>query len=418
VLFGVFGVIGIAAGAINSKVYPLIILIPLVALTGWTLLRTGASAGNVTGQIARENSVRNPTRTSATALALTIGTAVVCAILVLSQSLKGTFRGALETSVKSDFVVASGTDFGFPKEVEDRIKKVPGFVASSGSRFTRSEFRGKPRQMGIVDPIGISQVVNLGDVQGDMTKLAEPDTIAVDQKSAKDNNLKLGDILEEKFPNGTVAKMKLVATYDNAEGLGNTYYLIGRENGERLAPSEVANFIYVKTDGKDRKKFQAAADKALADFPSAELKTKKQFADQQVGQLNQFLAVVNALLALAIIIAILGIANTLRLSIFERIREIGLLRAVGQSRNQVRAMIRWEAIVVATFGALLGMVIGTGFGSALVRVLGKDGSVKLSLPYAPILGLALLASLVGLYAARKPAKDAARMNILQAIATD
>ncbi len=393
-------------------------LVPITALAGWSLFRTGLSAGDVTGQIARENSVRNPTRTSATALALTIGTAVVCAILVLSQSLKGTFRGALEKSVKSDFVVASGTDFGFPKEVEDRIKKIPGFVASSGSRFTRSEFRGKDRGMGIVDPVGISQVVNLGDVQGDMTKLAEPDTIAVDQKSAKDNNLKLGDILEEKFPNGTVAKMKLVATYDNAEGLGNTYYLIGRENGERLAPSEVANFIYVKTDGKDRKKFQAAADKALADFPSAELKTKKQFADQQVGQLNQFLAIVNALLALAIIIAILGIANTLRLSIFERIREIGLLRAVGQSRNQVRAMIRWEAIVVATFGALLGMVIGTGFGSALVRVLGKDGSVKLSLPYAPILGLALLASLVGLYAARKPAKDAARMNILQAIATD
>jgi putative ABC transport system permease protein len=417
-LFGVFGALGIAAGAVQSKVYPLFIFVPLVALAGWTLLRTGSSAGNVTGQIARQNSVRNPTRTSATALALTIGTAVVCAILVLSQSLKGTFRGALETSVKSDFVVASGTDFGFPKEVEDRIKQIPGFVASSGSRFTRTEFRGKPRNMGIVDAVGISQVVDLGDVQGDMTRLAEPDTIAVDQKSAQDNNLKLGDKLEEKFPNGTVVNFTLVALYDNAEGLGNTYYLIGEENGERLVPSEVSNFIYVKTDGKDRKAFQAAADKALAEFPSAELKTKKQFADQQVGQLNQFLAVVNALLALAIIIAILGIANTLRLSIFERIREIGLLRAVGQSRTQVRAMIRWEAIVVATFGALLGMVIGTGFGSALVRVLGKDGSVKLSLPFGPILGLALLASLVGLYAARKPAKDAARMNILQAISTD
>ncbi len=432
ILFGAVATLG-AVGAVAIKgiafvkdpsiwagvlVLVLALLVPVMALAGSTLFRTGSKAGSVTGQIARENSVRNPTRTSATALALTIGTAVVCAILVLSQSLKGTFEGALNTSVKSDFVVSSGTDTGFPKEVEERVKKVPGYVASSGQRFTRTQFRGKDRGMGIVDPVGISQVVDLGNVQGDMAKLIEPNTIAIDAKSAKDESLKLGDVLEETFPTGVVAKMTLVAIYNNAEGLGNVYYLIGKENGEAFSPSEVTNFIYVRSDGKDRKAFQKATDKALSDFPSAELKTKKQFADEQLGQFNQFLALVNALLLLAIIIAILGIANTLKLSIFERIREIGLLRAIGQSRDQVGAMIRWEAIVVATFGALLGMVIGTGFGTALVRVLAKDGTIKLSIPAGNILVLALIASLVGLFAARKPAKDAARMNILQAIATE
>lgn len=395
-----------------------IALVPVAAISGYTLVRTGIQANGVTGQIARENSVRNPTRTSATALALTIGTAVVCAIFVLSSSLKGTFRGALENSVKSDFVVASGTDFGFPIEVEDRIKTIPGHVASSGQRFSRIEYKDKQRTLGVVDENGIGAVVDLGEVKGDITQLSKPDSIAVDKKAAADNGLVLGDTLALKFPTGTTATFNLVAIYDNAEGLGNTYYLIGRENGDRFTPSEVSNFTYVKTDGKDRKAFQAAADKSLEQFPAAELKTKKQFADQQVGQFNQFLALINALLALAIIIAILGIANTLRLSIYERIREIGLLRAVGQSRQQVRAMIRWEAIVVATFGTILGMVIGTGFGSALVKVLAKDGSVKLAIPWSTILGLTLLASLVGLYAARKPAKDAAKMNILQAIATD
>jgi putative ABC transport system permease protein len=417
-LFGVLGSIGIAGRAVSSKNYATLIAIPLLLLIGWTLVKTGSSVGNVTGQIARENSVRNPTRTSATALALTIGTAVVCAILVLSQSLTGTFRGALETSVKSNFIVASGTDFGFPTEVGERLRKVPGIEASSGYRTVRMKFLDRPRTLGFVDPTGIGKVVDLGDLEGDIARLAEPNAIAVDRKSAADNNLKLGSVLKVQVANGNTADFNLVAIYDNAEGLGNLYYMAGFETGDKLAPSEVQNFIYVKTDGKNDKAFQGQADKAIADFPSAELKTKKQFADQQVGQFQQFLALVNALLALAIIIAILGIANTLRLSIFERIREIGLLRAVGQSRTQVRGMIRWEAIVVATFGTLLGMAIGTGFGAALVYVLGKDGTVKLNLPWVNILALALIASLVGLYAARKPAKDAARMNILQAIATD
>ncbi len=390
----------------------------LVVLVGVYLVRTGLSSGSVSGRIARENSIRNPTRTSATALALTIGTAVVCGILVLSTSLTDTFKGVLEKSVKADYVVVSGSDNGFPKEAVDAVKKAPGLVSSSGSRRTSVRFLVRPATVGVIDSANIANLVKLGKVEGDFGALSQIDTIAIDQKSAKENNLKIGDTLNPRFTTGVTAKLKIVATYDNAEGFGNVYYLIDNKTGEKYDPSETENFLYVKSDGKDPKVFQKAVEKALEPFPAATLKTKSQFATDQIGQLQQFLAVIYALLLLAIIIAILGIANTLRLSIFERTREIGLLRAIGQGRDQTRAMIRWEAIVVATFGTVLGIVIGTGFGSALVHVLGKDGSVKLAVPYAQVGGLALVASIVGLFAARKPASDSAKLNILQAIATE
>ncbi len=417
---GVTAIAGLAGTvySLTKQTWPGVIGGPILVLAGVYLVRTGLLSGSVSGRIARENAVRNPTRTSSTALALTIGTSVVCAILVLSTSLTETFRGALDNSVKADYVVASGTDFGFPAEVDDILRATPGVESTSGYRTTRVKFLLRERTVGIVNPKEFGSLVDLGDVKGDFTSLSTKGTVAIDKKSASDNNLKLGDSLKPQFTNGTRTDLKLVAIYDNAEGLGNVYYLIGNVTGDAYVPSEVENFLYVKTDGKDSKAFEKAADTALAPFPAAELQTKKKFADDQIGQFRQFLALINALLLLAIIIAILGIANTLRLSIFERTREIGLLRAIGQSRDQTRAMIRWEAIVVATFGTLLGIVIGTGYGAALVRVLGKDGSVKLAVPYPLILGLALLASIVGLYAARKPAKDAAKLNILKAIATD
>jgi putative ABC transport system permease protein len=390
----------------------------LVVLIGVYLVRTGLSSGSVSGRIARENSIRNPTRTSATALALTIGTAVVCGILVLSTSLTDTFKGVLEKSVKADYVVVSGSDNGFPKEAVDAVKGAPGLVSSSGSRRSSVRFVLRQATVGVIDSANIANLVQLGKVEGDFAALSQIDTIAIDQKSAKENNLKIGDTLNPRFTTGVTAKLKIVATYDNAEGFGNVYYLIDNKTGEKYDPSETENFLYVKSDGKDPKAFQKAVDKALEPFPSASLKTKSQFATDQIGQLQQFLAIIYALLLLAIIIAILGIANTLRLSIFERTREIGLLRAIGQGRDQTRAMIRWEAIVVATFGTVLGIAIGTGFGSALVHVLGKDGSVKLAVPWAQVGGLALLASIVGLFAARKPASDSAKLNILQAIATE
>ena len=421
VVFGGIVTLGGAGLLVMVPKQPVIVLgSVLLVFIGVYLVRTGLSSRTTAGHIARENAIRNPTRTSATALALTIGTALVSALLVLSQSLTGTFRGALDTSVKADYVVASAADIGFPEEVKDKLDAVDGIEATSGLRFARFRFGfpGRTRTVGAVDPAAFEKLVDLGQVDGDFTKLAQPDTVAIAKKSAKDNDFAIGDTIRPTFPNGARPTFTIVAFYDNAEGLGNTYYLTSTETLKKYEPSKADNFLYVKTNAKDRKAFVKAAEKAIEAYPAAELKTKKKFADQQIGQFQQFLAIVNALLLLAISIAILGIANTLKLSIFERTREIGLLRAVGMSRQQIKSTIRWEAIVVATLGSVIGVVLGTGFGTALVDVLGKDGSVKLTLPIPFLVVITLLASIVGLYAARKPAKDAAKMNILQAIATE
>ena len=404
-----------------SQASPLLALAGLCLVCGRYLILTGRSAGTTSGRIARENTIRNPTRTSATALALTIGTALVSAILVLSQSLTQTFRGAVDNAVRGDYVVASAaSDTGFPSSVQQEIRSVPGVKATSSLRFERMKFGfpARERTIGGIDPEEFDKLVNVGRLQGSLQTLAGPNTVALAKKTATDQGLKIGDSIRPTFKNGRRGTMKIVATYENAEGLGNLYYLTSARTLNSYVPKSTIDFLYVSTDGKNNKVVEAAADKALANYPAAEFQTKKKYADAQVAQFQQFLAIVNALLLLAIIIAILGIANTLRLSIFERTREIGLLRAVGMSREQIRAAIRWEAIVVATFGAVLGVILGTGFGAALVNVLGNSGTLKLSVPFPYLIPLTLMASLVGLYAARKPAKDAAGLNILQAIATE
>ena len=419
VVIGLFGVLTVLASiaAIVKGMFAAVLGIPI----GAYLVITALSSRKVEGRIARENAVRNPTRTSATALALTIGVGLVSAILVFSQSLTGTFKGALEKAIRANYVVKAGNDFGIPAEVTTKVAALPGVVAFSGKRTEQIKF-GFPvprsRQIAAVDPEKFLEVFNLGKTTGSFAGLTKPDTVAIAENSAKDNNYKLGDIINGSFRTGAKVKLTIVAFYENAEGLDNTYYVTSEATMSRYVPSEVKDFIYIRTDGKDAKGFEKAADAALKDFPTADLQTKKAFEDDSIGQLNQFLSVVYALLMLAILIAILGIANTLRLAILERTREIGLLRAVGMSRQQMKDSIRWEAIAVATFGAVIGLVIGTGFGAALVHVLGKDGSLKLTVPWPFLFGLTLLASLVGLYAARKPAKVAAKLNILQAIATE
>jgi putative ABC transport system permease protein len=428
-LFGVLMVSGslaiVVLGIISSK--PALIVNAIVGIPiGVYLVITALSSRKVEGRIARENAVRNPTRTSATALALTIGVGLVSAILVFSQSLTGTFKGALEKAIRANYVVKAGNDFGIPAEVSTRVSKLPGVVAWSGKRTEEIRF-GFPlprsRQIAAVDPEGFLKVFDVGRITGNFADLSKPDTIAIAEESAKAQNYRLGDTISGSFRTGANAKLTIVAFYKNTEGwnkeaFNRTYYVTSEATMSTYVPSSVKEFIYVRTDGRDNKGFQKAAETALRDYPTADLQKKASFVNESIGQLDQFLSVVYALLMLAILIAILGIANTLRLAILERTREIGLLRAVGMSRQQMKDSIRWEAIVVATFGAVIGLVIGTGFGSALVHVLGKDGSVKLTVPWPFLFGLTLLASLVGLYAARKPAKAAAKLNILQAIATE
>ncbi len=420
----VFGVVVSLAGiATIAKSFgdkkPAMIINGLILLPiGIYLFRTGRAAPTTPGRIARENAMRNPSRTSATALALTISTALVSALFVFSTSITDTFTGALSKSIKADFLVASASQEGFSGDVSNVVAKLPGVVAISPFRFVEARVGFASKQLGAVDASTIARVLDIGKTEGDISALAQPNTIAVASRTLKSNDWKIGQKLTFRFGNNKTADLTLVATYSKPEGLANTYYLTTIKTLAPYSNTDLDQFVYVQTDGKDDAAFKKAGEKALADYPTAKLQTKKEFEKEQVGQLNQVLGIILALLGLSMFVAIVGIANTLKLSVLERTRELGLLRAIGMGREQTKSMVRWEAIVVATIGAIIGLLIGTAYGAALVHVLGKDGSLTLGVPFPTIIGLALAASIIGLYAARRPAKRASKLNILQAIATE
>ena len=411
------GVIVVVAAIANGKPAFVINGVILAAI-GVYLVKTGLAAPKTPGRIARQNAMRNPSRTSATALALTISTALVSALFVFSASITKTFSGALTSAIKADYLVTSANDIGFAADVNNKVAALPGVVDTSPVRFASFRLNFSTRSLGAVDPATLGGVLDLGKTTGSLDALSAKNTIAVADKSMKSNGWKLGDLLPITFANGQKASFKIVATYENAEGLSNTYYLTSIPSLDPFTNLKLDRLIYVKTDGKNPKAFKAAGETALFDYPTAKLQTKSEFKKEIVGQLNQVLGVILALLGLSMFVAIVGIANTLKLSILERTRELGLLRAVGMGREQTKSLVRWEAIVVATIGAIIGLVIGTAYGAAFVKVLGKDGSLKLGIPVGTIIGLALGASIIGLYAARRPAKRAAKLNILRAIATE
>jgi putative ABC transport system permease protein len=408
VFVSIFGGLLAAAGllgaglAVKNQAPVLVILSALQILIGVYLARTGISSFRTEGRIARRNAMRNPQRTSATALALTIGVSLVSFLLVFANSFQYTLTGTIDKQVKSDLIVTATDGDAFTPTVATNLAKVPGVQKVTPLRFDRALIRGKERRIFGLDPTTVNDLVDFGTEQGSLEDLAKPNTIAVAKESALSNLYFVGQKVDGSFGDGKQLELEIVAIY--GEPLGRVYYLTGLETMAAHSSNGLDAVVLVKSDG--RKGVKAAAEDAIADVPNAKLQTKKEYKSSQIGQLAQFLGLLGVLLMLSIVIAVLGIANTLILSIYERTREIGLMRAVGMAREQVKSAVRWEAIVVATIGA------------ALVHVLGKGGTLKLQVPWLGIILVTLLASVVGIIAARKPAKRASKLNVLEAIATE
>ena len=412
-----FAVSRIDVGSIGAGILSLLFIgaTLLQILIGVYLVRTGIGAFHIEGRVARRNAMRNPSRTASTALALTIGVSLVSFLLVFSTSLQNTLLGSIDRQLKADHIITSTDGDGFFPTVAADIAKVQGVQQVLPIRLEEAKVSGKAHTFVSVDPKTFTSLINVGKIDGSLDRLAESNTMAIARRTAISRFYRIGQKLDVSFTGGKTVPLKIVAIYDEPL-LENFYYLTGSSTFAKYSTRASDSFVVVKTDG--RKGFQQAGEDAIADVKNAKLLTKKGYKNSIIGQLAQILGLISALLLLAIVIAVLGIANTLILSIYERTRELGLLRAVGMERRQVRSAVRWEAIVVATIGALFGLAIGAVFGAGLVHVLSKDGSIKLSMPTAQLIGVALLASVVGLIAARKPAKRAARLNLLEAIATD
>ena len=391
------------------------VLAPLFARTAAAAIGAPLAA-RFTGRLARENAMRSPTRTAATASALMIGLALVGMTLVLADSIKYTTRRILEEQFKADFVIGSaafGGVGGFSPEVAARVAALPEVDRSTAARFGPVRAEGKTKFVGGADVPVLASLVDFDVIEGSVDAVGEG-TVAVLETTARDLDLAVGDPIEIVFAR-TGAQIFEVGLVFASETYDTDFLLTLPVYEANVVERQDVQVLVALAEDIDLETGRTAIEAAISDFVGINVSDQEEFQDQIAGQINIFLAFIFAMLALAIVIAVFGITNTLSLSVIERTREIGLLRAVGMTRRQLWAMVTGEAVVVAVFGAVLGVVIGIGFGWAVVRALAADNDVFLSIPWWQ-LGLGLvLAALAGIVAAVFPAWRASKLDLLTAI---
>jgi putative ABC transport system permease protein len=367
-----------------------------------------------TGRLARENAVRNPRRTAATASALMIGLALVSAFSVIGASTNKSVDALITGSVRSQFVVSSAVGLPFSPDVAEAVSETDGVEDVTRMRFGQVQLDGDTTFITAVDPAGIGRSIDLTFVDGSAEGLSG-DGLVVDEQTASGNGWAVGDPVRALSVDGRERELTLGGIYESNQVVGST--LVSLDTHAALAGDDQDRFLYVDlAGGTSADEVRPALEEALAPYPVVDLKDQGEFRDEQKGQVDQLLLLINAMLVLSVIIAALGIVNTLAMSVIERTREIGLLRAVGLGRGQLRRMVRLEAVAISVYGAVLGLVLGTLFGVALSRALSDEGISELVVPVGRMLVFLLVAALIGVLAAVGPARRAAKLRVLDAIA--
>jgi putative ABC transport system permease protein len=358
--------------------------------------------------------MRSPRRTASTAAALMIGLGLVSMVAILAASLKASFDAALTDTLRADYTLSTSSFTPFSPEVAARVAALPEVGTASAFRQNGFRVKGSTSFVTAVDPASVEDVATLEVTEGLVDGLGQPDTVLVYRDVAEENGWQLGDDLPAEFASTGDVPLEIVGIYDENRFAGD--YVISLDTYEGLYSEQLDAFVLVKgAEGADLGEVEAAIQGAVAEFPNVQVQDQAAFREQQAGFIDQLLALVTALLLMAIVIALFGIVNTLGLSIYERTRELGLLRAVGMSRRQVKRMIRWESVIIAVFGAVLGIVIGVLFGWALQQSLRNEGVTEFVLPVGQLVVYLVLAGLAGVLAAIWPARRAAKLNVLEAI---
>jgi putative ABC transport system permease protein len=388
---------------------------PLASVAGWPLQKVRG----ITGRLARENAVRKPGRTAVTAAALMIGLGVVVFVTVFAAGISASIGDAIDRNFQGD-VVLQNTD-GFSPISPDagrEAAQVEGVKTVSSLSFAGAEYEGKDIRVSAVDPSTVSDVLSLEWEEGspDTLRGLTGDTAVVDDAWASNNDVDVGDQITVRTPLERQVTLTVDGTVkDNADLLGNVVVsedTLRREFGTRQ-PSMT---LVALDEGANAERVQEQiSDRVDRRFPTVDALNQQELKDNQEEQINQLVGFFYVLLALAIVISLLGIVTTLALSIHERTRELGMLRAVGMSRRQVRSMVRYESVITALIGAILGTVLGVIFAS-LVAVPLADEGFELSYPIVTLLVLLVLAALAGVLAAIFPARRAARLDVLRALA--
>ncbi|MDT7569850.1 MAG: putative transport system permease protein [Actinomycetota bacterium] len=376
-------------------------------------------ARGVQGLLARENAMRNPRRTSATAAALMVGVSLVGAMTCFAASGKWSVQSSFENEFRGDIVVDSSAwqYGGFSTDLAKRLSEAPELAAVTGKRFSAVAIDGKVLdEFAGFDTQSIDQIFDIGATVGSARGVG-PDGIAVEKGLAKERGWKLGQSVDVTFGSGQKRALTVRALYKHGDWVGKAF--VDRSVFDSAMPAALDVQIGVKAaPGVSPAAAKAAVKSIAASYGTAKVQDRAEVGKAIVDQFNIFLGVVYGLLALAVLIALIGIANTLALSVVERTREIGVLRAVGMSRAHVRAMFRWEAALVGAFGAVLGLGVGMFLGWSLVFAISQTvETAKFVVPWGQLAIIFGVAAGCGVIAALLPARRAARLDVLDAIAT-
>jgi putative ABC transport system permease protein len=346
-----------------------------------------------------------------------IGLALVTTVFVVGTSMKESFAAATEDSVSADYVLSTEGFIGFSPAVTAELAGLPEISAITGVRMNRFIFEGHERDLVAVDGATAGDVVDIDLQAGDLRGLDEQ-SIFVHEDPAGDLGLEVGDTVTVELATGGPQELRVAGIYADATYAGN--YLVDMALFSRHYPASTLDLLAFArlAEGVDPADGLAAIEAVLADQPQIKLEDRAAYQATQEAQFDSILIAVNGLLGLALFIALLGIANTLALSVLERTREIGLLRAVGMLRRQTRAMVLVESAMVAVFGAIIGVVVGLVFGVAVAMAMPESVITTVVVPTSTLALVIAVAALCGILAGLLPARRAARLDVLRAVATD
>ncbi len=385
---------------------------PVAAGLGWPLQKLSP----ISGRLARDNTQRNPGRTAATASALMIGLGVVVFVAVFAQGLKSSFIDSVDRMVKGDYIISGGNYLTLPTVTIQRVRSVPDVDVAAALDAQQVQAAGDHIvTLYGIEPADFSRVWEMDWAAGggDLLAKLRSDSVIVEEQTAATLGAVVGDTIRVGTVEGGAAELEVTGIYRDPIILGGM--VVGDAAYAALFPKEQLFTIIARAGpGSDPTATKQAIEAALADIPTAEVRTTEEYKDNIVGTVNQLLNLLYGLLAMSVIISLFGIVNTLVLSVYERTREIGLLRAIGSSRTQVRSTVRYESVITSIMGGLMGIVVGTVFAYVVTTRFGGQG-ITFSVPVLQLGVFLFLAIVVGVLAAILPARRAARIDILDAI---
>ena len=424
---GVFLVVtGASSGALGGAALGALLTAAGVVAVGPVAARPASSVigapiarlRRIPGALARRNAMRSPRRTAATASALMIGIGVVTVFTAFAGSLKSSVDDNVSAVIDGDLMIAASQfgGGGLSPGIVDAVNTLPEVDHAVGIGTGPVSIDGHTRQVTVLDPVASRGLVVPDVVEGSAVAGLADDQLAVSEPVADDNGWTVGSELDVRFTDGSTERLEVASLYKPSTTVQDL--VVPKPMWERHAVQSIDTIVVIgAADGVDIEAVRSAVEKATVEFAPPDVMTTEEFVADATANINQILGLVYVMLMLAIVIALMGIANTLSLSIYERVRELGLLRAVGADRAQVRSMIRWESVVIAVFGTLGGIALGLFLGWGLVTARGAGSfPIEFSVPVSQVVIIAVVGAIAGVVAAVRPARRAAKLDIIDALA--